>query len=401
MWYTLYDNHAKWHNTIGSNLETAKNWLSLPHVHWMNASTEAIHRVLKHYPKPKFGIDTIKGLDGNEYDVNQRTIRSFPFCNLIEFNTNAPVLPGQPPCFIVAPLSGHFSTLLRDTVRSMLAQSGTVYITDWANVRDVPLSVGCFGLITYVNYLEEFWRFLPRRSHIVAVCQPVVPVLIATSRMFQIKDSKRPLSMTLISGPVDARLSPTKVNNYATKHSIEWFERSVIDHVPLGYAGSGRLVYPGFLQYFGFVAMHPQRHAGAYQDFFKNLIQGDHSNAQKHREFYDEYNAVLDLDATYYLETVAEVFQKFSLAKNTMKMEGDYIDLSAIDDCALLTLEGEKDDIAGTGQTRAAHDLCSRIPNSSKHHWEVPEVGHYGIFSGKTFSNQIAPVIAKWQLKHE
>ena len=235
------------------------------------------------------------------------------------------------------------------------------------------------------------------RVHVMAVCQPVVPVLMSASRRHV--HPNRPLSMTLIGGPVDARESPTKVDDYAKDHDMSWFKSRVIDYVPYGYAGAGRRVYPGFLQHFGFVAMNPGRHANAYRDFYQQLLQGDNSSADKHRIFYDEYNAVLDMDAGYYLETVEEVFQKFSLAKGEMVMDGQVIAPQHIRDIPLFTIEGEKDDIAGIGQTRAAHRLCSGLPQEMREHWEVEGVGHYGIFSGTTFRTIISPRIAQWQQK--
>ena len=405
MWYTLYDSQVKVFRAIGEQWKgagalwsNAYSQLAFPiTARRAEAISEALHRMFKEYPKPEFGIESIFVNEETAVGVEQTTVLDLPFARLLRFRKmgDAPKTAHMSDCLIVAPLSGHYATLLRDTVKGMLVYCDTVYITDWKNVRDVPLSEGLFHLSTYVHTIEQFMDHIGQRVHVMAVCQPVVPVLMSASRRHA--HPNRPLSMTLIGGPIDARLSPTSVNDYATDHDLNWFKQRVIDYVPIGYAGAGRRVYPGFLQHFGFVAMNPGRHASAYHDFYNHLLQGDKSSAQKHRAFYDEYNAVLDLDAAYYIDTVEEVFQKFSLAKGEMVMDGQLIDPSRIQDIALLTIEGEKDDIAGIGQTRAAHDLCTGLPTRMKRHWEVPEVGHYGVFSGSAFRRTIAPEIAKWQ----
>lgn len=404
MWYTLYNTQAKIFRTIGerwkgTNLlwEGAYAQKALPiTTRYATALAESLHRMFKEYPKPEFGIQSISLDEKTVASVEQETVADTPFVRLIRFRkTGTPSTKHMSDCFIVAPLSGHYATLLRDTVKGMLVHCDTVYITDWKNVRDVPLSEGIFHLSTYVHSIEEFMDIIGHRVHVIAVCQPVVPVLMSASRRHA--HAMRPLSITLIGGPIDARQSPTSVNNYATDHDLGWFKQRVIDYVPAGYAGAGRRVYPGFLQHFGFVAMNPKRHAKAYQDFYQDLLKGDNSSAQKHRAFYDEYNAVQDLDAAYYLDTIESVFQEFSLAKGEMTMDGQLIVPSRITDIALLTVEGEKDDIAGIGQTRAAHELCTGLPVNMKRHWEVPEVGHYGVFSGSTFRHKVAPEIALWQ----
>lgn len=404
MWYTLYNSQARMFRAIGEQWNMAGSlWgnayaqLAFPFTsRRVEALAESMHRMFKEYPKPEFGIQSIFVGQDVAVGVEETVVQETPFARLLRFRkVEGATTEHMSDCLIVAPLSGHYATLLRDTVKGMLVHCNNVYITDWKNVRDVPLSEGLFHLSTYVHTIEQFMDTIGHRVHVMAVCQPVVPVLMSASRRHA--HPMRPLSMTLIGGPIDARQSPTSVNNYATDHDLDWFKRRVIDYVPGGYAGAGRRVYPGFLQHFGFVAMNPQRHAGAYQDFYKDLLKGDHSSAQKHRAFYDEYNAVLDLDAAYYIETVEEVFQKFSLAKGEMVMDGQRIAPERIRDIALLTIEGEKDDIAGIGQTQAAHGLCKSIDASLKRHWEVPEVGHYGVFSGSTFRREIAPEIARWQ----
>ena len=404
MWYTLYNSQAKVFRAIGEQWKAASSlWdnayakMALPiTARRAGALAESMHRMFKEYPKPEFGIQSIFLDESTAVGVEQETVVDLPFARLLRFRkTGTTPTKHMSDCFIVAPLSGHYATLLRDTVKGMLVHSDNVFITDWKNVRDVPLSEGLFHLATYVHTIEQFMDHIGHRVHVMAVCQPVVPVLMSASRRHA--HPMRPLSMTLIGGPIDARKSPTLVNNYATEHDLNWFKQRVIDYVPFGYPGAGRRVYPGFLQHFGFVAMNPKRHEKAYQDFYKDLLKGDNSSAQKHRAFYDEYNAVLDLDAAYYIETIEEVFQKFTLAKGEMVMEGQPIVPSRIHDIALLTIEGEKDDIAGIGQTRAAQDLCTGLPEKLKRHWEVPEVGHYGVFSGSTFRRKVAPEIAAWQ----
>jgi poly(3-hydroxybutyrate) depolymerase len=315
-------------------------------------------------------------------------------------------LKAQPVVLIVAPLSGHYATLLRDTVKTML-QDHKVYITDWKNARLVPLSEGEFHLDDYINYVQEFIRHLQAtygHCHVVSVCQPTVPVLAAVSLMAS-RGEKTPLTMTMMGGPIDARKSPTSVNNLATNKSFEWFENNVIYRVPANFPGAGRRVYPGFLQYTGFVAMNPDRHANSHYDFFKDLIKGDDASAEAHRKFYDEYNAVLDMDADYYLETIQTVFQDFKLVNGTGDVKGvdgkvERVRPQDIKGTALMTVEGELDDISGSGQTRAAQDLCSGVPASERKHLEVEGAGHYGIFSGRRWRDMVYPQLVKFILNH-
>ena len=289
-----------------------------------------------------------------------------------------------------------------------MLQGHKVYLTDWKNARLVPLSEGEFHLDDYVNYVQEFIRHLQGEyghCHVISVCQPTVPVLAAVSLM-STRGEQTPLTMTMMGGPIDARMSPTAVNNLATNKSFEWFENNVIYRVPPGFPGAGRRVYPGFLQHTGFVAMNPDRHANSHYDYFKHLIAGDDANAEAHRNFYDEYNAVLDMDADYYLETIRTVFQEFQLVEGTWEVKnlaGDHepVRPQDIKNPALLTVEGELDDISGSGQTRAALELCSGVPVSRKHHFEVKAAGHYGIFSGRRWRELVYPEIRDFIASHD
>ena len=372
-----------------------------------SAGYALMHRLGKDYEKPEFGIKTVK-VNKTEVAIHERIEINKPFCELRRFKrfSDDPAtltqLKGQPAVLIVAPLSGHYATLLRDTVRTML-QDHKVYITDWKNARLVPLSEGEFHLDDYVNYVQEFIRHLQSiygNCHVVGVCQPTVPVLAAVSLMAS-RGEKTPLTMTMMGGPIDARKSPTSVNNLATNKSFEWFENNVIYRVPPTFPGAGRRVYPGFLQYTGFVAMNPDRHATSHYDFFKDLIKGDDASAEAHRKFYDEYNAVLDMDADYYLETIQTVFQDFKLVNGTWDVKGvdgkvERVRPQDIKRTALLTVEGELDDISGSGQTRAAQDLCSGVPASERQHMEVKGAGHYGIFSGRRWREIVYPQVVKF-----
>jgi len=376
------------------------------------ASYDLLHRLGKDYEKPEFGIREVD-VNGVHVTVHERVEIDKPFCQLRRFKRYADDpqtllrLKEQPVVLIVAPLSGHYATLLRDTVRTML-RDHKVYITDWKNARLVPLSDGVFHLDDYVHYIEEFIRYLQRHygnCHVMSVCQPTVPVLAAVSLMAS-RGEKTPLSMTMMGGPIDARKSPTAVNNLALRRSYEWFENNVIYRVPAGFPGEGRRVYPGFLQHAGFIAMNPDRHFNSHYDYFQHLIQGDNESAQAHRQFYDEYNAVLDMDAHYYLETIRTVFQEFRLVNGTWDVrrpEGgvERVRPQDIRGTALLTVEGELDDISGSGQTRAAHDLCTQIPQRHKAHFEVEGAGHYGIFSGRRWRHMVYPVVRDFIRAHQ
>jgi poly(3-hydroxybutyrate) depolymerase len=376
-----------------------------------SAGYALMHRLGKDYEKPEFGIRTVK-VNKVDVAIHERIEIDKPFCELRRFKrfSDDPAtltqLKAQPVVLIVAPLSGHYATLLRDTVKTML-QDHKVYITDWKNARLVPLSDGEFHLDDYINYVQEFIRHLQAiygHCHVVSVCQPTVPVLAAVSLMAS-RGEKTPLTMTMMGGPIDARKSPTAVNNLATNKSFDWFENNVIYRVPANFPGAGRRVYPGFLQYTGFVAMNPDRHATSYYDYFKDLIKGDDASTEAHRKFYDEYNAVLDMDADYYLETIATVFQDFKLVKGTWDVKGldgkvERVRPQDIKGTALMTVEGELDDISGSGQTRAAQDLCTGVPASERQHLEVPGAGHYGIFSGRRWRDIVYPQVVKFIQGH-
>ena len=377
----------------------------------VSAGYALMHRLGKDYEKPEFGIKTVK-VNRVDVAIHERIEIDKPFCELRRFKrfsddpATLTLLKSQPVVLIVAPLSGHYATLLRDTVKTML-QDHKVYITDWKNARLVPLSDGEFHLDDYINYVQEFIRHLQAsygHCHVVSVCQPTVPVLAAVSLMAS-RGEKTPLTMTMMGGPIDARKSPTSVNNLATNKSFEWFENNVIYRVPANFPGAGRRVYPGFLQYTGFVAMNPDRHANSHYDFFKDLIKGDDASAEAHRKFYDEYNAVLDMDADYYLETIQTVFQDFKLVNGTWDVKGvdgkvERVRPQDIRGTALMTVEGELDDISGSGQTRAAQDLCSGVPASERKHLEVEGAGHYGIFSGRRWRDMVYPQLVKFILSH-
>ncbi|MES2942860.1 MAG: polyhydroxyalkanoate depolymerase [Pseudomonadota bacterium] len=375
------------------------------------AGYSLIYRLGKDYEKPTFDIKTID-VDGTEIAIHERIEIDKPFCELRRFkrfsdNTaTLEKLKGQPAVLIVAPLSGHYATLLRDTVKTML-KDHKVYVTDWKNARIVPLSEGEFHLDDYVNYVQEFIRHLQGiygTCHVISVCQPTVPVFAAISLMAS-RAEQTPLSMTMMGGPIDARLSPTAVNNLATTKPFEWFESNVIYRVPANFPGAGRRVYPGFLQHTGFVAMNPDRHATSHFDYFKDLIKGDDASAEAHRKFYDEYNAVLDMDADYYLETIRTVFQDFKLVNGTWDVKSpegkvERVNPADIKTTAVMTVEGELDDISGSGQTRAALDMCSGVADGQKTHFEVKGAGHYGIFSGRRWRDLVYPAVKTFILEH-
>ena len=309
----------------------------------------------------------------------------------------------QPSVLVVAPLSGHHATLLRDTVRTLL-QDHKVYITDWIDARMVPPEDGLFHLDDYINYVQDFIRKVGPDVHVISVCQPTVPVLAAVSLMAS-RCETTPRTMTMIGGPIDARKSPTAVNNLAMNKSFEWFENNVIYRVPPNYPGAGRRVYPGFLQHTGFVAMNPDRHATSHYDYFLDLVRGDGDSADAHRQFYDEYNAVLDMPADYYLDTIKTVFQDFALVNGTWKVRNpkgkeELVKPADIKTTALLTVEGELDDISGAGQTKAAHELCTGIPKTRQKHYDVVGAGHYGIFSGRRWREKAYPEIRAFILAH-
>ncbi len=375
-----------------------------PFAQRISAGYDLMHRLGKDYEKPEFGIRTVN-VEGVDVAIHERVEINKPFCELRRFKrfSDDPAtlesLKTQPAVLIVAPLSGHYATLLRDTVRTMLMDH-KVYITDWKNARLVPLSEGEFHLDDYVNYVQEFIRHVQAKygnCHVMSVCQPTVPVLAAVSLMAT-RGELTPLSMTMMGGPIDARKSPTAVNNLAMNKSYEWFEHNVIYRVPTNFPGAGRRVYPGFLQHSGFVAMNPSNHAKSHYDYFKDLIKGDDASTEAHRKFYDEYNAVLDMDAAYYLETIRVVFQEFCLVNGTWDVrsvdgELERVRPQDITTTALFSVEGELDDISGSGQTEAVHSICSGVPVARQKHLEAKGAGHYGIFSGRRWREVVYPQV--------
>ena len=411
----LYQWHELWRAGLapctyfadaGAKMYSAQDsWLSsLPGSERAAAAFELMYRLGKEYEKPEFGIHQVE-VDGVAVPVVERVALDKPFCRLLRFKRftddedKLRDLKDDPTVLVVAPLSGHHATLLRDTVRTLLADH-KVYITDWTDARMVPVETGPFHLDDYVAYVQEFIRHIGAdKLHVISVCQPTVPVLAAISLMAA-RGEPVPRSMTMMGGPIDTRESPTAVNNLATRQPLWWFENNVIHNVPANYPGVGRRVYPGFLQHMGFVAMNPERHGMSHWDFYQDLLKGDLSSAESHRKFYDEYNAVLDMPAEYYLDTIRTVFQDHLLPRGLWDVAGERVTPSKIRDCALFTIEGELDDISGQGQTRAAHKLCTGIPERDRKHLTVEGAGHYGIFSGRRWRTQVYPQVREFIAAH-
>jgi len=389
-------------------LRHPKNPLSLlPHVRMVAANQALFHRMGKRYAKQPWGIDEVKA-HGATVSVAEEVLASDPFSRLVRFHRRssdpevARRLDADPRVFVCAPLSGHHATLLRDTIRTLL-QDHDVYVTDWIDAREVPVEHGPFHLDDYVHTVMRYLRFLDAtRLHVVSVCQPTVPVLAAVSLLAQAGEAT-PRSLTLMGGPIDARKSPTEVNRFATRHPYAWFEKNMIHKVPGRHAGKGRRVYPGFLQLTSFVMMNPKNHLKEYLRYWVNSHKGASAAAarEKHEQFYDEYNAVLDMDAAFYLETVRLVFQEFALARGTWDVRGVRVNPAAITETALLTIEGEKDDISGLGQTEAAHALCTGIPAAERKHHVAEGAGHYGIFSGRKWREDVYPRVRDFIRAHE
>jgi poly(3-hydroxybutyrate) depolymerase len=360
----------------------------------MAAGAEMFERSTRRYSQPEWRINsTLVG--GARVPVDIIPVWERPFCRLLHFERKFDRAPQrlQPKLLIVAPMSGHYATLLRGTVEAFLPNHD-VYITEWADARTVPLADGRFDLDDYIDYVMSILRFLGGNTHIVAVCQPSVPVIAAVSLMEAADDPYVPATMTLMGGPIDTRINPTTVNKLAEDRGVDWFRRNVITKVPFPNPGIMRDVYPGFLQLNGFVSMNLDRHIEAHKNLFMHLVQGDGDSAQKQREFYDEYLAVMDLTAEFYLQTVDAVFVRHALPKGEMTHRDQKVDPSKIRRVALLTIEGEHDDISGVGQTEAAHRLCVNIPERRKAHWLQPGVGHYGVFNGSRFRSEIVPRIS-------
>ncbi|KFB08450.1 polyhydroxyalkanoate depolymerase [Nitratireductor basaltis] len=364
----------------------------------MAAAAELFERTTRRYSKPEFEIAETS-VNGRAVAVSEEVVWHKAFCRLLHFRKEGSVSP-QPRLLIVAPMSGHYATLLRGTVEAMLPHAD-IYVTDWVDARMVPLSQGQFDLDDYIDYVTQMLAHLGPGCHVMAVCQPSVPVLAAVSLMEARRDENLPASMTLMGGPIDTRINPTAVNRLAQERGIDWFRNNVIMQVPWPNPGVMRDVYPGFLQLSGFMSMNLDRHVTAHREFFLHLVKNDGEPAEKHREFYDEYLAVMDLTAEFYLQTVDTVFIRHALPRGEMTHRGELIDPSSITNVALLTIEGENDDISGLGQTEAAHALCSSLSQDKRSHYVQPEVGHYGVFNGSRFRENIAPRIVSFMNNHK
>jgi poly(3-hydroxybutyrate) depolymerase len=364
------------------------------------AACEVFERSTRRYGRPEWGIKTAL-VGGERVPVRIETVWERAFCRLVHFERDFEHVPHrpQPRLLIVAPMSGHYATLLRGTVEAFLPNHD-VYLTEWIDARMVPITEGGFDLDDYINYIVSILHFLGGDVHVVAVCQPSVPVVAAVALMEQADDPDVPRSMVLMGGPIDTRVNPTAVNALAESRGVDWFRRNVIAKVPFPHPGVMRDVYPGFLQLYGFVTMNLDRHIEAHRNLFHQLVEGDGDSAQKHREFYDEYLAVMDIAAEYYLQTVDTVFVRHALPQGVMSHRGELVDPAKIRRVALMTVEGEHDDISGVGQTEAAHRLCVNIPPDLKTHWLQPAVGHYGVFNGSRFRSEIAPRISDFVLSH-
>jgi poly(3-hydroxybutyrate) depolymerase len=365
------------------------------------AAAEVFERSTRRYGRPEWGIDSVS-VGGERAPINIATVWERPFCRLLHFERMFCHLPRrpQPKLLIVAPMSGHYPTLLRGTVEAFLPNHD-VYITEWVDARMVPLAEGHFDLDDYIDYLIGIMHRLGGDTHVIAVCQPSVPVLAAPALMEANDDTSAPRSIVLMGGPIDTRVNPTAVNKLAEQRGVDWFRRNVITKVPFPHPGVMRDVYPGFLQLHGFVSMNLDRHVDAHRNLFFHLVKGDGDSVQKHREFYDEYLAVMDLTAEFYLQTVETVFVKHALPKGELMHRGQLVDPGKIRKAALLTIEGEFDDISGVGQTEAAHRLCLNIAADRKVHYLQPGVGHYGVFNGSRFRSEVAPRIADFILSHD
>ena len=406
MLYHLHEMQRRLWNPLSVWAQATSQLFSNPYSPWaytplsrrIAAGYDLLYRLGKHYEKPEFGL-TSTLIDGVDVAVSEEIVLAKPFCRLLHFTRTLPPKvanhAADPTILIVAPLSGHHATLLRDTVRALLPNHD-VYITDWINARLVPVSAGPFHLDDYVDYVIEFVQQLGPDVHVISVCQPTVPVLAAISLMASNQDPKLPKSMTMMGGPIDPRRNPTQVNALAMRKSAHWFANNVIFKVPAAHPGYLRSVYPGFLQHAGFVAMNPDRHLKSHWDYYLDLVKGDQEDAEGHREFYDEYNAVIDLPAEYYLDTIRIVFKEHLLPDGKWRVRGQLVKPQDIRTVALFTIEGELDDISGSGQTQAAHDLCKNIPKAKKRHMTAERTGHYGIFSGRRWRGKIAPEIAKF-----
>jgi poly(3-hydroxybutyrate) depolymerase len=365
------------------------------------AACEVFERTTRRYARPEFGISRTS-VGGTSVAVAEECIWAAPFCRLVHFAraVDPQRAARDPRVLLIAPMSGHFATLIRGTVETLLPDH-EVFVTDWQDARDVPITAGSFDLDDYVVYLRDMLRYLGGDVHVLAICQSAVPALAAVSLMEEDGESAVPRTLIMAGGPVDTRINPTIVNNLAERRGTDWFRNNVLTAVPWPNAGAGRSVYPGFLQLSGFMSMNLDRHASAHKELFLHLVRGDGDSAEKHRTFYDEYLAVMDLTAEFYIQTIDTVFVRHALAKGAMVHRGRRVDPSSIRRVAVMTVEGEKDDITGRGQCAAALGLCTRVPETMKLHYECPDVGHYGIFNGSRFRNDIAPRMAQFMRAHD
>jgi poly(3-hydroxybutyrate) depolymerase len=365
------------------------------------AALNVFESTTRRYGKPEWVLENPVIAENVIAKLAIKTVKQKPFCQLLHFKRTAPLLKERidPKVLILAPMSGHYATLLRGTVEALIPDHD-VYITDWTDARDVSVSDGKFGLEDFISYVIEFIQFLGKDTHVIAVCQPGPAALAAAAIMSEAKDPLRPASIILMGSPIDPRQSPTKPNKLASEKPIEWFAHNVIDDVPLPYAGAGREVYPGFLQLTGFMTMNLDRHYNAHVELFRNLVKDDGDSVDKHHAFYDEYLSVMDMTAEFYLETIEKVFQKVELPQGKLHYKGQLVKPQTITDIALMTIEGQKDDISGVGQTKAAHDICKNLPKSKQYYFLHPTVGHYGVFNGSKWRNDIKPEIAKFIRKN-
>ena len=411
MLYQAYEIQRSWLNSVSSMASLSSGMLSNPANPMsyfgfgpMAANAlDVIAHATAQYGKPAFGITEID-VDGTVYPVIEATVMNRPFGDLKRFRLDG-VDDNRPKLLIAAPMSGHFATLLRGTVERML-QKYEVYITDWADAKTVPVHEGRFDLDDYIDYLMEFLEYIEQvnpgqRPHMMAVCQPSVPAYAATALLNLHQSPATPKTLTMMGGPIDTRESPTTVNNHAMERPIEWFRQSVIASVPLHYRGAGRRVYPGFMQLSAFMSMNLQSHMMSHYEMFKHLTTGDEESAQATKDFYDEYRSVCDMTAEFYLQTVEEVFQKHSIPNGTFEHKGEVVDLTQITDTALLAIEGERDDISGLGQTRAALKLATGLAEDKKRYYMAEGAGHYGIFNGSRWRTKVAPVVEEFVAAHD
>ncbi len=361
------------------------------------AALDSFEHSTRHFGKPAFG-HTSTVIDGAEVPVHEEIVASLPWCDLLHFRRETD-RTDNPAVLMVAPMSGHYATLLRGTVKAFLPDHD-VYITDWRDARSMPLMGAGFDLDDYIDYVQHFIRLLGPEVHVIAVCQPAVPVLAAVALMNEGEPAAAPATMTLIGGPIDTREGATAVNAFAKSRDLDWFRRNVIHRVPLGNPGVMRQVYPGFLQLAGFMAMNRDRHVEAHWQMFQHLVQGDGEQLGSKRAFYDEYRSVMDLSAEFYLQTIAKVFQEHELPRGLLRHRDHRVDPAAIERTALLTIEGERDDISGIGQTQAAHTLTPNLSPAKHQHFEQKGVGHYGLFNGRRFREEIAPLIKGFMRGH-